>query len=159
MSTATRTAKARGPRFDDSTVRKLAFFNRLTEGMCEREWPMFHDAERPWLLTIWEPLSTKVPNPCLAQPHCCYISTVIFYVKPFVVRPWHDIVCWRGRYELNRPSKGMAYEEWGRAEAELTWDTKVEYDGRIFICGGGSVIWEHKRWWMEHRLRREQVCP
>ena len=146
--------------------------------------------ERPWLLTVWEPLTTKVPNPNLAYPHCCYINTVIFYVRPHVVRPWHHLwrsgvtdrtvlICdgckrqssafpcehcgggkfikqdgWAGTWRAEKP--GMCYEEWGRVDTELTWDAKVEFNGDVFIAGGGRVVWKNKQWWMQRSLRREK---
>lgn len=72
--------------------------------------------DKPWLLTVWELLPTKAPCPDKTQPYCCYVRTVIFYLKPYVVRPWHHIVNWRGKYEASAPG---CFEEWGRVEYVL----------------------------------------
>jgi hypothetical protein len=118
----------------------------------------------PWRLEIWEPLTCKVPNPNLAQPYCCYISTVIFYVRPFTVRPWHHI--WSTeepsryihrigcRWHAEKPSR--TFEEWGRVDAVLTWDTPFDWKGERFIVGGGEVVYRSGWWWMKHTARRHR---
>ena len=176
------------PSFEAARLGQITLYDQWDK--FTRTWPLFQ--ERPWLLTIWEPLKTKAPNPNLAAPYCCYINTVIFYVRPHTVRPWHHLwrsgrisdtvlVCnrckrrssafpcehcqgkdfikqdyWPGTWRAEKP--GMSYEEWGRADTELRWDLKVEYNGQTFICNGGRVVWKHKRWWMERGLRREQAA-
>jgi hypothetical protein len=50
------------------------------------------DKEYAHLIEVWEPLSVKAPNPNLAQPYCCYGNTVIFYFRPYVIRPWHHFL-------------------------------------------------------------------
>jgi hypothetical protein len=153
-------------------------------------WPVFQKKETPWLLEIWEPLTTKVPNPNLVQPHCCYINTVIFYARPHVVRPWHHfwrsgatgdlvLVCagcgkqsssapcqhcgskqfvkregWPGRWQVEKP--GLSYEEYGRVDTVLSWDSVFPWNGEEFIIGGGTVVWKNKRWWMKRCARRRK---
>lgn len=112
------------------------------------------DEIKPWLIEIWEPLTTKVPSPKLALPYCCYINTVIFYVRPFVVRPWHHFWMCNGVRRAEKP--GVQYEEWARIETLLNWETIIVYKGEIFTCGGGRVIWKNKRWWMKRDARRKR---
>jgi hypothetical protein len=112
------------------------------------------DQHQPWLLEVWEPLTTKVPNPNLAQPHCCYINTVIFYVRPYVVRPWHHFWECRGKRRAEKP--GHHYEEWGRVKTVLVWDRIFSWNGDEFICGGGRVVWKNNRWYMRRWARRRQ---
>lgn len=109
---------------------------------------------RPWQLVIWEPLSTKAPSPARCQPYCCYISTVIFYARPYVKRQfrrfWSDA---RGRQHYD--SAG-SFEEYDRVEVRLRFDDLVRFQGEPFIVGGGRVVWAGKRrgWWMRHGARR-----
>ena len=116
----------------------------------KRDWLCFQ--EKPWLLEIMEPLKTKAPCPDKAQPYCCYINTVIFYLKPYIVRPWHHLWTCNGKLQAEKP--GGHLEEWDRVETELQWDDRVEFNGEIFIIGGGSVVWERSRWWMKSHARR-----
>ena len=108
---------------------------------------------KPWLLDVWELLDTKAPCPDKCQPYCCYMQTVIFYHRPYIVRPWSHLWNCNGKLRAEKP--GRHYEEWGRCETTLTWDTPVEYNGERFLIGGGTVVWKNRRWWMRHRARRE----
>lgn len=108
------------------------------------------DPEYAHLIEVWEPLPTKAPNPNLAQPYCCYVNTVIFYVRPYVVRPWHHYWICNGKRKAEKP--GHSYEEWDRVETKLR-DGIVEYEGRRFRCYNGRVVWKHKRWWMKREAR------
>lgn len=112
--------------------------------------------QKPWLLDVWEPLNTKAPCPDKTQPYCCYIRTVIFYVNPYIVRPWHHF--WRdGRGKLCVEKPGGMFEEWDRVEHRITWDTPIEWKGETFLCGGGTVIWRKGRgWWMKFWARRKR---
>ena len=110
------------------------------------DWPV--TTISPRRIEIMEPLTTKVPNPNLARPYCCYLNTVIFYARPLLVRQWHHLYLWRGSWAAEKP--GTHLEEWGRVETKLSGDTRVDVDGRIFTCGGGRVEWHRKRWWMRH---------
>ena len=112
------------------------------------------DQVRPWLLTVWELLPTKAPNPSIAQPYCCYAKTVIFYLRPYVVRPWHRLWVCNGKRLAQKPGGG--YEAWDQVETRYTWDDIVEHNGERFAIGGGLVVWHKKRWWMKHNARRVQ---
>lgn len=114
---------------------------------------VYQDPKHPWNIEIFELLETKVPGPHLAQPHCCYMSTVIFYARPFIVRPWHLIWICNGKRRAQKP--GRSFQELGRVETRLTWNTVIYYRGERFKCGGGRVMWEFGRWWMRHYARRE----
>lgn len=107
---------------------------------------------KPWLIEVWEPLRTKAPNPNLALAYCCYIRTVIFYVRPYQTREWHHLYRWKDGWEADKP--GSALEEWDRADSQLSWDTILEWNGERFKTGGGTVFWSRKRWWMKHWARR-----
>jgi hypothetical protein len=84
---------------------------------------------RPWLIKIWEPISTNAPPPTKADPLCCYMQTVIFYDR-------------------------FSGEEIDRIETRLTWDDVVTFDGDDWEIGGGKVTWMEGRWWMERSARR-----
>jgi hypothetical protein len=112
-------------------------------------------------LVVWQPLPTKAPGPHLTSPLCCYLQTVIFYVRPYVVnrfkRWWyHDAKKqWCESYTGN-------FFEWDSIETPLGWNDRVEYQGEIFEVGGGRVIWTHlagqpRRWWMRSHFRRVQL--
>lgn len=110
---------------------------------------------RPHLLAICEPIITKAPGPHLAQPWCCYINTVIFYHRPYIVRPWRKIYESRGR--LTHCSPG--FEEWDQIKTRFTWDECVSFKGDVFQVSGGRVLWanapgEPRRWWMRRGARR-----
>lgn len=113
--------------------------------------------DKPWLAEVLEPLSTKVPNPCLTAPFCCYINTVIFYARPRRIRPWHRI--WHDGRKLRAQEPGTGFEEWARVETRLHVDDLVDVDGEEFVVGCGRVIWRGKGrgWWMRHPLRRRRV--
>ncbi len=118
------------------------------------------DAARPWLLTIWEPLQTKAPGPHLSRAYCCYMKTVIFYYRPYVVslhrHIWFDD---RGRARIEK-SAGR-FEQWDQIETALTWDDQIRHGGDLFIVGGGRVLFTNapdhgrRRWWMKRWARRE----
>lgn len=115
------------------------------------DWPVH--TENPWLVEIWEPLTTKVPNPCIARPFCCYINTVIFYLRPYVLRTHHHLWNCNGRLRAEKP--GGSFEQWGRVYTVITWDTALEVNGQPFDRVSGSVIWKRKRWWMRQWARRK----
>ncbi len=104
-------------------------------------------------LVIWEPLRTKAPSPALASPHCCYSQTVIFYHRPYIVRPWTRLYWANGRL---RPSEG-GFEQWDQIESRLGWDNIVEFEGEQFQTGGGAVVWARGRWWMRYGAARRQA--
>ncbi len=111
----------------------------------------WRSAERPWLLTIWEPLLTKAPAPPKAAPYCCYINTVIFYHFPYIVRPPRG---WRDRNgKFHRQTVG-SFVEWDRVRTRLVWDELVRFAGERFEIGGGRVMWAQRRWWMCRGARR-----
>jgi hypothetical protein len=119
----------------------------------EKDWPVV--VERPWLLEIWEPLRTKAPNPCIAQPFCCYSITVIFYLRPYTTREWHHFYRWKDGWHIEKP--GSHLEEWDRAETVLDWHSAIEFNGERFEMTSGRVLWKNKRWWMRHGARRLQT--
>lgn len=112
---------------------------------------------KPFRLVIWEPLRTKAPSPALAAPWCCYIRTVIFYTRPYVVTEWVKPYESRGKL---RASKGRRFIEWDEVELRLAWDDLVTFEGETFRVGGGSVLWApgpggtFRRWWMRRDARR-----
>lgn len=108
--------------------------------------------KKPWLLELWEPLRTKAPCPDKTQPYCCYVNTVIFYVLPWTVRPWHHFWICNGLRRSERP--GTSYEKWDEIETRLKWDDVVSFGDELFEVGGGSVVWRNKRWWMKRWARR-----
>jgi hypothetical protein len=103
-------------------------------------------------IEILEPLQTKAPNPNLSQPYCCYINTVIFYVRPYTVRPWHHLYRGRDGWHVEKP--GRLYEIWDETKTELRHESRVLFNGEEFECGGGSVFYMNKRWWMRRWARR-----
>lgn len=110
---------------------------------------------KPHLLTVWELLRTNAPNPTICQPYCCYVRTVIFYIRPYTVRPFHRFSRKPGGgYWVTKP--GSIFEQWDQIEYALGWDDPIEYNGERFETGGGRVIWRGKRWWMRHWARRKK---
>ena len=91
---------------------------------------------KPWRLVIWEPLLTDAPGPPKAEPHCCYIQTVIFYHSPL------------------HSSTGGECDKFDQIETRLGWDDVVRFEGDDFAIGGGQVKWAHGRWWMLRWARR-----
>ena len=110
------------------------------------------DKEHAHLIEVWEQLPTKAPNPSITQPYCCYVNTVIFYLRPFVVRPWHHFWICNGKRRAEKA--GHSYEEWDRIDTSLRFDAVVTHEGQQFRCYGGRVIWKNKRWWMKREARR-----
>lgn len=111
---------------------------------------------RPFRLVIWEPLLTKAPGPARAQPHCCYIRTVIFYARPYIrqLRKSH----WRDRHGNLKTSDG-GFEEYDQIETRLSWDDVVEFENERFGVSGGRVRWAcasggYSRWWIVRGARR-----
>ena len=103
------------------------------------------------LIEVWEPLATKAPGPDKTQPYCCYVNTVIFYLKPYVVRPWHHFWICNGKRRAEKP--GHSFEEWDRIDTKLRSDALVEFNGRTFRCYNGRVKWRDRRWWMLREAR------
>jgi hypothetical protein len=121
-------------------------------------WPDLGDClvsrPRPFALVIWEPLLTKAPAPDKALPYCCYSRSVIFYHRPYIVRPWRRIYRANGRLTHCR----AGFEQWDKIEYRLAWNDQVEFEGEVFDVGGGTVVWAQKRWWMCHGARRKAVA-
>lgn len=111
-------------------------------------------ATHPWFIVIWEPLTSKVPNPGTIQPYCCYARTVIFYIKPYVVREFIKIYKSLGRYGHTAP--GHVYEQVAELEHTLSFDDLIEFEGEGFRCGGGSVVYHAGWYYMRYRARRLQ---
>jgi len=109
-------------------------------------------AAHPWRLCIWEPLPTKAPGPHLAHAYCCYINTVKFYHRPYIVDEFTRFYRANGKL---RPSKG-GFLEWDEVSTRLTWDDLVRFEGETFKKGVGTVVWSQGRWWMRHGARRER---
>lgn len=109
------------------------------------------DAEHSHLIEVWEPLNTKAPCPDKTQPYCCYANTVIFYLRPYVVRPWHHFWVCNGKRRAERP--GHTFEEWDRVDTKLRCDDLVTFDGRKFRIYNGRVRWKNNQWWMRRDAR------
>lgn len=115
------------------------------------------ETSRTGVLDVWEPLATRAPGPHLAHPYCCYRDTVIFYWRPYVLRPWHSF--WIDNRERRRAqAPGSNWLEWDRVRHRLTWDSPIEYRGHVWLCGGGQVRWRGKGlgWWMKYSARGKQ---
>jgi hypothetical protein len=117
---------------------------------------------KPWLLILWEPLPTKTPGPHLASPYCCYLRTVIFYHRPYIVWPFPKIYESRGRLTMN---SGPTFFEWDQIETRLGWEAQIIYRGDVWEVSGGRVVWarhpttRQRGWWMRFHARRKQVQP
>lgn len=103
------------------------------------------------LIEVWELLETKAPNPGKTQPYCCYVNTVIFYLRPYVVRQWYHFWDCNGKRRAERP--GSSYEEWDRIDTKMRRDSVVTFNGRQFRCYNGRVMWRNRRWWMRREAR------
>ena len=110
------------------------------------------------LIDVWEPLPTNAPGPALAQPFCCYASTIIFYARPYAPSVRLDHSRWRDGI-VRTSARGFG--EYDRIDYRLRWEDVVEYGGDRFMIGGGTVIWAARagdpvgrRWWMHHGARR-----
>ncbi len=114
------------------------------------------ECPKPFRLVIWEPILTKAPGPSRAQPYCCYIKTVVFYHRPYTIRPFKTF--WRDRSgKLHASSSG--YEQWDQVETRLANDDIVEFQGERFSVGLGAVEWTNapaqpRRWYMRRDARR-----
>ncbi len=111
----------------------------------------------PWFIVIWEPLTTKVPNPQLARPHCCYARSVIFYVRPWMSRPFIHLY----NISKHRRPSGWSYsgpntvlQEWAHVQHTLTFDDRIEFEGEEFNVASGYVVWKNKKWWFCSSARR-----
>lgn len=108
-------------------------------------------------LTIWEPIDTKAPGPHLTTAWCCYIRTVIFYVRPFVSRGPHPVKSpTKGWYW---ESDGRSYAAWDTVESTLSHDDIVALGGQHFRVAGSGVRWARGRWWWLHRCERLEPRP
>ncbi|RAX42437.1 hypothetical protein DQ393_06265 [Rhizobium tropici] len=111
---------------------------------------------KPFRLVIWEPILTRAPGPSRAQPYCCYIKTIIFYHRPYIVRPFKTF--WRDHSgKLHASSSG--YEQWDQVETRLTCDDVIIFEHERFSVGLGEVVWvnapaEPRRWYMRRDARR-----
>lgn len=108
-------------------------------------------------IVVWEPLITKAPGPHLAQAHCCYLQTVIFYAAPYMRSPW--IKFYEANGKLQRNSSPGHFEEWDQIETRLGWHDRVTHGGDVFEHSTARVLWtslpgERRRWWMRHGFRR-----
>ncbi len=119
------------------------------------------DAERPWLLVLWEPLSgaeaPAIPGPAEAGPWCCYLNTVIFYALDA-----------GGGYIID-VDRGV-FREHARREHAFYGEDVIEWRGayadrvepEMFTVFGGRVVSAARAgaaasWWMLHRARRIHV--
>lgn len=128
----------------------------------------WRDPDRPWLLEVWEPLPIKAPGPHVTLPHCCYINTIVFYVRPYQTLPpkrylsWHEISRrGDGAYDTRRLARPVIqrgtvgeFAEHGRVETRLQWSVLLDLDGDTFEKVNGTVIWSRPSWWMRYRFRR-----
>ncbi len=106
------------------------------------------------LIEVREPLLTKAPCPDKTQPYCCYVNTVIFYLKPYVVRPWHYFWICNGKREA--AAGGHTFEEWDRLETRLRNGSMITFRGQQFEIYNGRVKWANGRWWMYRDARRKR---
>jgi hypothetical protein len=104
----------------------------------------------PHLAAVWEPLLTKAPSPARCSAYCCYIRTVIFYHRPYILRGPHPSH-FNGRWKW---SKGGDFAIFDEVETRLSWDDVIAFDGDEWEIGGGHVTWHAKRWWMRRWARR-----
>lgn len=113
----------------------------------------------PWFIILWEPLDTKAPGPNLTQPYCCYATTIIFYLRGYIVRPFSSVCGGPGNWYLNKgqggKTRGIEFETWGKTETLLRCDSVVEFENQWYEVGCGKVIWKNNRWWMVHSARRD----
>lgn len=141
-------------------------------GLKYKDWPSVWDIKEPdlsdclvnrvrshpWWIVIWEPLSSKVPNPNLIQVWTCYANTVIFYARGYILDDCSRIK------NLNYPKdklylqgKNVQYLEYGRAEWKIRsaeYYPKVIWENEVFEPGPGRVVWKNKMWWMLHLAKR-----
>lgn len=110
------------------------------------------DREHPHLIEVWEPLETKAPCFDKAQPYCCYVGHVIFYLRPYIVRPWHHLWMCNGKRKASPP--GQMFEQWDAIDCRLRFDDVVEFNGERFRIYNGRVRWKDRRWWMKRDARR-----
>ncbi len=107
----------------------------------------------PWWLVVWEPLTTKVPNPNLAKPYCCYARSVVFHVRGYILRPFIHLYRFRDeKWSYSKP--GSMYEEWDHVEHTFMHEDVIEYQGQKFDISCGRVVWYGKQWWMRYCARR-----
>lgn len=115
---------------------------------------------KPWRLLLWEPLPTKAPGPHLALPFCCYLRSVIFYHRPYLVWPYRKR--FRTRSGLQANGSDGHFFEWDHIETRLGWEAQILYRGDRFKIGGGRVLWRQhpetgrRGWWMRHWAERER---
>ncbi len=107
--------------------------------------------EHAHLIEVREPLLTKAPCPDKARPYCCYVNTVIFYLRPYIVRPWSHLWMCNGKRLASPP--GQMFEEWDRVDTRLRCDDIVTHEGRKFRVYSGRVRWFNHRWWMFREAR------
>lgn len=110
-------------------------------------------ASHPWWVILWEPLTTKVPSPALVQPYCCYIRTVIFYVRGYIVRPFSYYYTIRGYQKAGE--RFSTLEQYETVEHLFRHDDKIEFENEVFEIQGASVVWHNKMYWMRYRARRQ----
>ncbi|MBO6755788.1 MAG: hypothetical protein JJ902_05645 [Roseibium sp.] len=113
--------------------------------------------QKPWLLTIREPLQTKAPAPPKAQPFCCYIRTIIFYHSPYIISPFGGF--WRDSSGALRRSQPGSFIQWDEIKSRLCGRDVIEFEGEQFDMGSGQVFWmsvqgQRRRWWMTRQARR-----
>lgn len=90
---------------------------------------------------FWEPLNTSAPQE--AHPYCCYLSTVIFYRKPY-------------QDEIDRVETqwDLLGERW--TNLDLGWSSLapfVWHAGKLYELCPGRVIYQDGQWWMRHGAR------
>jgi hypothetical protein len=88
------------------------------------------------LLRIWEPLRTNASG--LARPYCCYINSVIFY----------NANC----AEIDRV-------EYRFVPGCFGGHTLIFWRGSWWEIGSGEIKFVDDRWWVIHRLWRNNRVP
>jgi hypothetical protein len=99
-------------------------------------------------IVLWEQLTTKVPNPSLASPWCCYINTVVFYARPKVTNQLGSVYKSGARYShVPRESR---LQEYATHTHKLVTDDILLWQNRLYRVVGGTVVWHGHAWWMRH---------
>lgn len=94
---------------------------------------------------------TKAPSSARAMPHCCYLNTVIFYHRPYVVASWgHPFQAGDG-WEWQSRGDFLQYD---KIKTRLRDGDIISFDDDLFQVALGRVVWKYNRWWMFRTARR-----
>lgn len=148
----------------DRGVLKLHYQYRGTPPL--EEFLSFRWPDRPWLMTGWEKLRIHAPNPSLCRPWCCYINTVIFYVRPHQTLPPTRYLTdleflpngetRRLERRVIKRNKVGSFATYGSIETSLSHETIVEHAGELFDVQTWRIIWCRPSWWVRYTFRRRR---